>query len=90
MAVSALDDKNSSVRKAAASLLVRLLLTHPYILHGAVLQRDVWENEYKEAVAACDKIEGAMGKAIEDDGEQEGQEEEEEGKKKLGKKRLKR
>jgi condensin complex subunit 1 len=68
--VSALDDKNSSVRKAAASLLVQLLFTHPYILHGGMLQREIWENEYKEAVTALDKIEGAMGKAVEDNGEQ--------------------
>jgi len=86
--VSALDDKNSSVRKAAASLLVQLLFTHPYILHGGMLQREIWENEYKEAVAALDKIEGAMGKAVEDNGEQEGQEQEE-GKKRSRKKKSK-
>ena len=88
-AVNALDDKNSSVRKAAASLLVQLLVTHPYILHGGVLQRDVWETEYQEAVASLDKIEGAMGNAVEDNGEQEGGEEEEE-EKKSSKKRKKR
>jgi condensin complex subunit 1 len=86
IAVSALDDKNSSVRKVAASLLVQLLLTHPYILHGGVLQRDVWENEYKEAVAALDKIEGVIGKAVEDNGEQEGQGEAREAKKSRKKK----
>ena len=86
-AVSALDDKNSSVRKAAASLLVQLLLTHPYILHGGILQREVWENEYKEVIAALDKIEGAMGKAVEDNGEQELEPEKE---KKSGKKKSKR
>jgi len=80
-AVSALDDKNSSVRKAAASLLVQLLLTHPYILHGGMLQRDVWETEYKQVVAALEKIEGAMGKVVEDNGGQlEGDEEEGENK----------
>ncbi len=66
-----MDDKNSSVRKAAASLLVQLLLTHPYILHGGMLQRDVWENEYNEAATALDKIEGAIGKVVKDNGEQE-------------------
>ena len=70
-AVSALDDKNSSVRKAAASLLVQLLLTHPYILHGGMLQRDLWENEYNDAATALDKIEGAIGKVVEDHGERE-------------------
>jgi condensin complex subunit 1 len=80
-AVSALDDKNSSVRKAAASLLVQLLFTHPYVLHGGMLQREIWEGEYKKAL---DKIEGAMGKAVEDNNEQE--EQEEEGKKKSRKK----
>ncbi|KAF9528388.1 non-SMC mitotic condensation complex subunit 1-domain-containing protein [Crepidotus variabilis] len=85
-AVSALDDKNASVRKASASLLVQLLLTHPYIIHGGELDREVWENEYKTAVAELSQIEGLIGKVVEAEQDQEENGEEET----KGKKRSKR
>ncbi len=81
-AVGALEDKNASVRKAAVGVMVQLLVTHPYILHGGVLEREVWEKEYKEAVEGLEKIEGAMGKVVEDTGEQESETEKKKKKKK--------
>ena len=90
-AVGALDDKVASVRKAAAALLVNLLQTHPYgMTHGGMLQLDVWEADYKEAVAELDKIESQIGNVVniegaeqeEEEGEEEDHQDEEGGKKK--------
>lgn len=78
--MGALEDKNASVRKAAVGVVVQLLMTHPYILHGGMLEREVWEREYKEAVEGLEKIEAAMGKVVEEPGELE--EEPRKGKKK--------
>jgi len=90
-AVAALDDKNSSVRKAAAILLVQMLLTHPYALtHGGMLHKETWETEYKEVAAALEKIEGQMGNVVNTGGDEEaeqvdGEEGESKKKKKLKK-----
>ena len=90
-AVSSLDDKVASVRKAAAALLVRLLETHPYgMMHGGMLQLEIWEADYKDAVAELDKIESQIGNVVntggeeqnEDEDEDKGNEDEEGGKKK--------
>ena len=90
-AVSSLDDKVASVRKGAAALLVRLLETHPYgMMHGGMLQLEIWEADYKDAVAELDKIESQIGNVVntggeeqnEDEDEDKGNEDEEGGKKK--------
>lgn len=72
-AVSALEDKAASVRKWAVSLLVKLLLTHPYgMMHGGFLELDIWEAEYLVAKAELAKVEDAMGKAVErNDGDED-------------------
>jgi len=89
-AVAALDDKNSSVRKAAAILLVQMLLTHPYALtHGGMLHKETWETEYKEVAAALEKIEGQMGNVVNTGGDEDAEQvdgEEGESKKKKSKK----
>ncbi|PPQ70796.1 hypothetical protein CVT24_001077 [Panaeolus cyanescens] len=87
-AVSALDDKTPSVRKAAAALLTQLLLTHPYgATYGGVLTREMWEKDYAEIVAKLDKIESAVGNVVQAQNAEA--EEEEEGDKKKKKKRRK-
>ncbi|TFK38244.1 non-SMC mitotic condensation complex subunit 1-domain-containing protein [Crucibulum laeve] len=80
--VGALEDKAATVRKGAVALLQKLILTHPYgLMHGGMLQLEIWEEEYKTAKADLEKVEGAMGNAVnrpEGEGEEEEEEEEEE------------
>ncbi|KAF8155920.1 non-SMC mitotic condensation complex subunit 1-domain-containing protein [Crassisporium funariophilum] len=84
-AVTALEDKVASVRKAAAGVLVQLVQTHPWgMMHGGMLARDVWEREYAEVARELEAIEGAMGNVVntggnEEEGEGEGEGEEGEG-----------
>ncbi|KAI9068415.1 hypothetical protein FKP32DRAFT_1587688 [Trametes sanguinea] len=84
-AVDALEDKASGVRKAAVSLLVRLILTHPYSLYGGYLSETEWKAQYETEAAILAKMEGEVGKAVEraeDEGEDEsqaGEDEEDEG-----------
>ncbi|KAG6897024.1 hypothetical protein C0992_004552 [Termitomyces sp. T32_za158] len=68
-AVSALSDKVSTVRKGAASLLVQLLLTHPYVMHGGLLEQSVFETEFDAVKQELAKVEDRMGKAVERNGE---------------------
>ncbi|KAJ6612245.1 non-SMC mitotic condensation complex subunit 1-domain-containing protein [Mycena sp. CBHHK59/15] len=61
-AVGALEDKVATVRKSAAALVVKLLLTHPYgLTHGGMLTLQVWEDEYKTLKAEVAKMEAAVG-----------------------------
>ena len=77
-AVSSLDDKVASVRKGAAALLVRLLETHPYgMMHGGMLQLEIWEADYKDAVAELDKIESQIGNVVNTGGEEQNEDEDE-------------
>ncbi|KAF5379043.1 hypothetical protein D9615_006036 [Tricholomella constricta] len=82
VAVSALSDKVSTVRKGAAALLVRLLLTHPYgLMHGGFLEMAVFETEYLTVKEELAKFEDRMGKAVErnEDGDEEDDGEDDEG-----------
>jgi condensin complex subunit 1 len=88
-AIAALEDKAATVRKGAAALVVKLLLTHPYgLMHGGFLELDVWEAEYQVVKGDLAKVDDAMGKAVErnegdeDDDEEEGDGEEGESPKK--------
>ncbi|KAJ7116325.1 non-SMC mitotic condensation complex subunit 1-domain-containing protein [Mycena epipterygia] len=75
-AVGALEDKVASVRKSAAALIVKLLLTHPYgLMYGGMLTLEVWEDDYKALKADLAKIEAAVGDGS---GPQEEQDEDEE------------
>ncbi|KAI8974763.1 non-SMC mitotic condensation complex subunit 1-domain-containing protein [Trametes punicea] len=73
-AVDALEDKASGVRKAAVSLLVRLILTHPYSLYGGYLSEREWKAQYEQDSAILARMEGEVGKAVErEDGEEDSQ-----------------
>ncbi|KAI0628114.1 non-SMC mitotic condensation complex subunit 1-domain-containing protein [Trametes polyzona] len=77
-AVDALEDKASGVRKAAVSLLVRLILTHPYGMYGGFLSETEWKERYEQESAVLAKMEGEVGKAVErPEGEEDSQTEEE-------------
>ena len=73
-AVGALEDKASGVRKGAAGLLVKLLLTHPYgLMHGGMLALEEWEGRYKVVKEELAKVEEGMGNVVKrEDGEGEG------------------
>ena len=44
LALQALEDKGSNVRRSAIALLTQLVLTHPFgVMHGGELDGDVWE-----------------------------------------------
>lgn len=61
-AVGALEDKVATVRKSAAALIVKLMLTHPYgLMYGGMLTLEVWEDDYKALKAELAKIEAAVG-----------------------------
>ncbi|KAG6909474.1 hypothetical protein DXG01_017196 [Tephrocybe rancida] len=65
-AVSALSDKHSTVRKGAASLLIKLVVTYPYgLVHGGLLEQSVFETEYETIKEELAKVEDQMGKAVE-------------------------
>ncbi|KAF8556860.1 hypothetical protein OG21DRAFT_1506074 [Imleria badia] len=83
-AVAMLDDKASTVRKAAVALLTKLVKTHPWgLMHGGHLNLEKWQGYYQEVATKLDKLEDAVGKAVErEDGgeetEQEGENDKEE------------
>lgn len=65
-AVAMLEDKAPTVRKAAMALLTKLILTHPWgLMHGGPLNLEKWEGYYKEVKEKLDKLEDAVGKAVE-------------------------
>ncbi|KIM60515.1 hypothetical protein SCLCIDRAFT_1216792 [Scleroderma citrinum Foug A] len=65
-AVAMLEDKASTVRKAGVALLTKLILTHPWgLMHGGPLSLEKWEGYYKEVKEKLDKLEQAVGKAVE-------------------------
>lgn len=70
-AVDALEDKTSSVRKNAISLLERLILTHPYGMYGGLLSETEWKGKYREVSDMLEAMEGAVGKAVEHEAEEE-------------------
>ncbi|KAH7913093.1 non-SMC mitotic condensation complex subunit 1-domain-containing protein [Hygrophoropsis aurantiaca] len=69
-AISMLEDKVASVRKGAVSMLVRLVVTHPYgLMHGGHLGLTEWEERYMGVRKDLEKLEGTVGKAVERDEE---------------------
>ncbi|KAF7330363.1 Condensin complex subunit 1 [Mycena venus] len=69
-AVGALEDKVASVRKSAAALIVKLLLTHPYgLMYGGMLTLETWEEDYRALKAELAKIEAAVGEPAQEEGE---------------------
>ena len=75
-AVRALEDKAATVRKNAAVLLVKLLVTHPYgLVDGGTLNFETFEKGYKDIKEQLDKLEGAIGNAVERQQTEEGDDE---------------
>ncbi|KAJ7914853.1 non-SMC mitotic condensation complex subunit 1-domain-containing protein [Mycena leptocephala] len=61
----------ATVRKSAAALIVKLLLTHPYgLMYGGMLTLEVWEEDYKALKAELAKIEAAVGEPAQDEEEE--------------------
>ncbi|KAH9982965.1 hypothetical protein BGW80DRAFT_1441454 [Lactifluus volemus] len=61
-AVSALEDKVAGVRRNAISLIVKLMVTHPYgLMHGGLLGME-WEDRYREVVKELQKTEKYHGR----------------------------
>ncbi|KAF8474388.1 non-SMC mitotic condensation complex subunit 1-domain-containing protein [Russula ochroleuca] len=61
VAVTALEDKVAGVRKNAISLIVKLMVTHPYgLMHGGLLGMQEWEERYREVMAELQKTEKAL------------------------------
>ncbi|KAI6115366.1 non-SMC mitotic condensation complex subunit 1-domain-containing protein [Pisolithus croceorrhizus] len=80
-AVAMLEDKASTVRKAAVALLTKLIMTHPWgLMHGGPLNLEKWEGYYKEVKEKLEKLEDAVGKVVErgDEDEDEVKNEEDE------------
>ena len=83
-AVAMLEDKASTVRKSAVALLTKLVKTHPWgLMHGGPLNLEKWQGYYQEVATKLDKLEHAVGKAVERDEageetEQEGEDEDDE------------
>lgn len=60
-AVAALEDKVAGVRKNAISLIVKLIVTHPYgLMHGGLLGMQEWEERYRDVVKELQKTEKAL------------------------------
>lgn len=56
LVIATLDDKMSSVRRAAIALLTKLITTHPYgLMHGGELNLTKWEERY---ASVCKELEG--------------------------------
>jgi condensin complex subunit 1 len=61
VAVTALEDKVAGVRKNATSLIVKLIVTHPYgLMHGGLLGMQEWEERYRDVMAELQKTEKAL------------------------------
>ncbi|CAO1626044.1 unnamed protein product [Sympodiomycopsis kandeliae] len=79
LAQRALKDKSSSARKACITLLIRLILTHPYgLMHGGELEQRVWEARVEETKRLMQQLGGGIVLPQDDDAEAADDEEEEE------------
>ncbi|KAG2072264.1 hypothetical protein BDR04DRAFT_1134704, partial [Suillus decipiens] len=66
--VDTLEDKASTARKAAVSILVKLILTHPYgKMYGGDLSLEKWEERYKTWRDKLEEMEGGIGETVERD-----------------------
>jgi condensin complex subunit 1 len=60
-AVTALGDKVAGVRKNAISLIVKLIMTHPYgLMHGGLLGMKEWDERYHDVLAELQKTQKAL------------------------------
>ncbi|KAE9404631.1 hypothetical protein BT96DRAFT_955569 [Gymnopus androsaceus JB14] len=73
-AIEALEDKTSTVRKAAISLLIDLITTHPWgMIHGGTLAIDTFQAEYNKNKEELEAIEKAAQRFIQTADEGEGE-----------------
>jgi condensin complex subunit 1 len=72
-AISALEDKAATVRKAAISLLTKLMVTHPFGIHGGHLELSEWQVKYDEIVKELRAIEKNINQVMgtTDEGEED-------------------
>ncbi|GJE88854.1 condensin complex subunit 1 [Phanerochaete sordida] len=64
-AVDCLKDKAAGVRKTAVSLIVKLIVTHPYgLMHGGLLGLREWKTRYDNVVEELQKVEREVAKAV--------------------------
>lgn len=66
LAVGMLEDKVATVRKNSLTLLSQLVMTHPYgLMHGGLMVRKDWEENYDKVSEELKKMEDIVGKAVE-------------------------
>lgn len=72
LALQALEDKGSNVRRSAIALLTQLVLTHPFgVMHGGELDGDVWEKRCAVVDSEVRALEARLDLPGEDEGEGE-------------------
>ncbi|KAI9508585.1 non-SMC mitotic condensation complex subunit 1-domain-containing protein [Russula earlei] len=60
-AVAALEDKVAGVRKNAITLVVKLIVTHPYgLMHGGLLGMQEWDDRYRDVLNELQRTEKAL------------------------------
>ena len=68
----------------------RLLETHPYgMMHGGMLQLEIWEADYEGVVAELDKIESQIWNVVNTGGEEQNEDEDEDHENEEGRKKKK-
>ncbi|WFD23771.1 condensin complex non-SMC subunit Cnd1 [Malassezia equina] len=68
LAVQALEDKSSHVRRHAILLLVKLILTHPYgALYGGELSFDAWSERHAAVQARLEQAEATLTRPLTDE-----------------------
>jgi condensin complex subunit 1 len=64
VATVALEDKAAGVRKGAIALIMKLIQTHPFGMHGGMLGLREWEDRYHGLKAELKKLGQAAGNAV--------------------------
>src|SRR5260370_24151508 len=60
-AVAVLEDKVAGVHKNVISLIVKLIMTHPYgLMHGGLLGMQEWEERYRKVMMELQKMEKVL------------------------------
>ena len=68
LAVQALEDKSSHVRRHAILLLVKLILTHPYgALYGGELSMDAWSERHAAVQSRLEQAEAVLTRPLTDE-----------------------
>jgi condensin complex subunit 1 len=70
-AISALEDKAASVRKASIVAIVELICTHPYTDDGGMLVMHDWQERFNKVRDELAQLEGKVGKVVERQSDEE-------------------